>query len=329
MALTESSALTLDHLRRYVTGGHMGSLYAVGGEPEWRRPIAAATNDSRTLVPGGLFVALLGERTDGHRFVPAAYVAGAAVLLLAHPLPGDLAMTPGRDATLPPAMIWQVDDPLAALQGLAAWWRLRFDLPVVGITGSVGKTTAKAVLASALDTAALPALASPRSFNNEIGLPLTLLGLGDRHRAAVLEMGIYDVGDIAFLSRIARQTIGVVLNVDAVHLERAGSLERIARAKAEMITTLPRGGTAVLNHDDPRVRAMASAAPAAVSTFGLDPGADWRGRICNPSPTGWRSRSRTAPAAMGCAVGCPGGTTPPRYWPPLPLWRRSTSRWPG
>lgn len=286
MVPTDSSALTLDHLRRYVTGGHMGSLYPVGGEPEWRRPIAAATNDSRNLVPEGLFVALLGERTDGHRFVPAAYVAGAAVLLVAPSLHGDLAATPGRDAALPPAVIWQVDDPLAALQGLAAWWRARFDLPVIGITGSVGKTTAKAVLASALDTAALPALASPRSFNNEIGLPLTLLGLGDRHRAAVLEMGIYDVGDIAFLSRIARQTIGVVLNVDAVHLERAGSLERIARAKAEMITTLPRGGTAVLNHDDPRVRAMASAAPGAVSTFGLETGADWQGQDLQPLSDG-------------------------------------------
>jgi len=286
MAPTESAALTLDHLRRYVTGGHMGSLHPLGGEPEWRRPIAAAANDSRDLVPDGLFVALPGERTDGHRFVPAAYAAGAAVLLVARPPDGDLVATPGRDDTLPPALIWQVDDPLAALQGLAAWWRARFDLPVVGITGSVGKTTAKAVLTSALDAAALPALASPRSFNNEIGLPLTLLSLANRHRAAVLEMGIYDVGDIAFLARIARQTIGVVLNVEAVHLERAGSIERIARAKAELITTLPRGGTAVLNHDDPRVRAMAEAAPGPVSTFGLEAGADWQGLDLQALPDG-------------------------------------------
>ena len=166
----------------------------------------------------------------------------------------------------------------------------------------------------------MPVLASPRSFNNEIGLPLTLLSLGDRHRAAMLEMGIYDVGDIAFLAGIARQTIGVVLNVDAVHLERAGSIERIAQAKAEMIDTLPRGGTAVLNHDDPRVWAMARGRAGHRAQLRPGGGRGLAGIDLHASPRGAGADAR-APSGRHVPAAqprCPAGTMPARCWPPPP-----------
>jgi UDP-N-acetylmuramoyl-tripeptide--D-alanyl-D-alanine ligase len=299
-----ATGITLTHLRRFRDERDLGTLHAPGVTPGWSAPLGPATNDSRAVAPGGLFVALQGEHADGHRFVPDAVARGAAALIVSRlpegmspeerrgPVAGEQAgegqsveiAAGGPIGTAP--LFWLVPDPLVALQELARWWRMQFrDLPVIGITGSVGKTTAKETLAAAL-RALLPVLASPKSFNNEIGLPLTLLSLDPTHRAAILEMGIYDVGDIAFLAGIARQTIGVVLNVDAVHLERAGSIERIAQAKAEMVETLPPGGTAVLNHDDWRVRAMASAAPGPVRTFGLEEGAHWRAVDLQPLPDG-------------------------------------------
>ncbi|HWE62873.1 MAG TPA: UDP-N-acetylmuramoyl-tripeptide--D-alanyl-D-alanine ligase [Chloroflexota bacterium] len=307
MAHDSALHLTLGHLRRHVQESGVGSLLVPGIEPDWTARLGPAVNDSRAVVPGGLFVALQGEHTDGHRFIPDALARGASALIVAT-LPAELPVKeagvvtenrqqplsaiPAGSAALPigrpvsSPVFWLTPDPLRALQNLAAWWRRQFPrLPVIGVTGSVGKTTAKDVLAAALG-ALMPALANPRSFNNEIGLPLTLLSLHGAHGAAILEMGIYDVGDIAFLSGIARQTIGVVLNVDAVHLERAGSIERIAQAKAEIVETLPPVGIAVLNHDDPRVRVMAAVAPGRVLTFGLDAGADWRGVDLQPLADG-------------------------------------------
>lgn len=279
MALDPPALLTLDHLRRYAGAAGVGTLLP-GADLDWATPLGPAVNDSRAAGLGALFVALPGERTDGHRFAADACARGAAALILGRPPESDL---PPRDG--PPPLIWLAPDPLLALQGFAAWWRAQFTLPVVGITGSVGKTTVKEVAAAALATV-MPVLASPRSFNNEIGLPLTLLSLNAAHRAAILEMGIFDVGDIAFLARIAGQTIGVVLNVAPVHLERAGSIERIAQAKAEIVSTLPPGGAAILNSDDPRVLAMRAAAPGSVLTFGQSPDADWRGIGIQPLPEG-------------------------------------------
>ena len=261
-----ASRLTLDALRRYVAESGVGLLHGPEGQSDWSAPIGPAVNDSRAAGPGAFFVALPGEHADGRLFIPDAIARGARAVISGSP-PG-----PGASSV----MSWVVPDPLIALQGFAAWWRGQFpDLLVIGITGSVGKTTAKDVIAAALGRR-LPVLASPRSFNNEVGLPLTLLSLSGEHRAAVLEMGIYDVGDIAFLARIARQNVGVVLNVEAVHLARAGTIERIAEAKAEMITTLPPGGISILNHDDPRTLSMRAQAPGPIRTFGYAEGADWR-----------------------------------------------------
>jgi UDP-N-acetylmuramoyl-tripeptide--D-alanyl-D-alanine ligase len=270
--------LTLDDLRQYVAESGDGLVRVTVAEPDWAAPLGPAVNDSRDVAPGGLFVALRGEHTDGHRFAAAAAKRGAAALLLAR--------LPDEEMSPQPPVIWLAPDPLRALQDLARWWRARFPrLHVIGITGSVGKTTAKDVIAGALATS-MPVLASPRSFNNELGLPLTLLALRGDHRAAVLEMGIYDVGDIALLAGIARQNVGVVMNVDAVHLERAGTIERVAQAKQEIIDTLPSDGVSILNFDDDRVRAMARAAPRLVLTFGLQSGADWLGVDLEPLPDG-------------------------------------------
>jgi UDP-N-acetylmuramoyl-tripeptide--D-alanyl-D-alanine ligase len=242
-----------------VTNGRLVAPTTVPG-------FAGASVDSRRIVPGSLFVALPGERADGHSFVPAALRAGAVGALVARPVP------------LPPEIDGfqvQVSDPLAALQEFAAWWRSRFPVRVVGITGSTGKTLAKETIADVL-ARGFRVLRNEGNLNSETGLPMTLLNLDSSHELAVLEMSMYTVGEIARLAEIARPEVGVVLAVHPTHLERAGSIERIAQAKSELPAALPSDGLAVLNADDPRVAAMRAVTPAEVVTFGLGPDADVR-----------------------------------------------------
>jgi UDP-N-acetylmuramoyl-tripeptide--D-alanyl-D-alanine ligase len=231
------------------------------------RPVRGGAVDSRLVTPGCLFVALPGERTDGHRFLRAATGAGAAALLVA--VPPDAA---DLDA-LGDVTVVLVADALAGLGAVAAAWRNRFAPLVVGITGSVAKTSTKDATAAVLG-AAMPTLRTEGNQNNEIGLPLTLLRLAPEHRAMVLEMGMYVGGEIATLAALGRPSIGIVTAVAPVHLERAGSLQAIEDAKAELVEALPADGTAILNRDDPRVRAFRSRTRAGVLTYGLDPGAD-------------------------------------------------------
>lgn len=231
------------------------------------RPVRGGAVDSRLVTPGCLFAALPGERTDGHHFLAAATAAGATALLVARP--PDAA---GLDA-LGDVTVIMVTDALAGLQAVAAAWRNRFAPLVVGVTGSVAKTSTKDATAAVLG-AAMPTLRTEGNQNNEVGLPLTLLRLGPEHRAAVLEMGMYVGGEIATLAALGRPSIGIVTAVAPVHLERAGSLEAIEDAKAELVEALPATGTAILNRDDPRVRAFGSRTRAAVVTYGLDPDAD-------------------------------------------------------
>jgi UDP-N-acetylmuramoyl-tripeptide--D-alanyl-D-alanine ligase len=231
------------------------------------RPVRGGAVDSRLATPGCLFVALPGERTDGHRFLQAAADAGAAALLVTRPL-DEASLAALGDVT-----VVRVADGLAGLHAVAASWRARFAPLVVGVTGSVAKTSTKDATAAVL-AAAMPTLKSEGNQNNEVGLPLTLLRLGAEHRAAVLEMGMYVGGDIATLAALGRPSIGVVTAVAPVHLERAGSLEAIERTKAELVEALPTDGTAVLNRDDPRVRAFGARTRAAVVTYGLEAGAD-------------------------------------------------------
>ena len=226
-------------------------LAATGGRliaPTAVSAIRGAAVDSRSVTPDCCFVALRGERDDGHRHVADAVRAGAAAALVERPVE----VPAGRDVALV-----QVADPLVALGDLAAWWRGRHAVRVVGITGSTGKTLAKEIVADVLSRTET-VLRNEGNLNSESGLPLTLLRLTDAHRVAVLEMSMYTEGEIARLAEIARPEVGIVLNVQPMHLLRAGSIEAIARAKGELPAALPADGLAVLNADDPRVAAMAS-----------------------------------------------------------------------
>ncbi len=218
--------------------------------------VDGASVDSRRVRAGELFVPVVAER-DGHDFVPAALAAGAAAYLSSRPPQGGTAVV--------------VDDTAAALAALAGDARSRLPARVVGITGSVGKTTVKDLLASALSQRWRTA-ASAGSFNNELGVPLTLLGAGDDAEAVVVEMGARFPGDLRYLCDIARPTVGVVTAVNLVHTETFGSLEDVARAKAELVEALPVEGSAVLNADDLLVAAMAGRTSARVLRYGLEHG---------------------------------------------------------
>lgn len=240
------------------TGGHLIGTTRISS-------FASAAVDSRNAVPGCCFVALRGERVDGHRFVSEAVRRGASVVLVDGPID-----PPGEGVA-----VVRVPDALRALQEVAAWWRGRSSVRVVGITGSTGKTIAKEIVADVL-ARSHRVLRNEGNLNSETGLPMTLLNLEPRHEVAVLEMSMYTEGEIARLAEIARPEVGVVLSVHPTHLERAGSVEAIARAKAELPAALPSDGLAVLNADDPRVAAMRDVTPATVRTFGLGADADVR-----------------------------------------------------
>ena len=198
--------------------------------------ITSVATDTRTLEPGALFVALDGERFCGSDFIEDAHRAGAAAVL-----------SPRADCNPLPGLV--VENTGAALGQLAAYWRDRFDIPVIGITGSNGKTTVKEMIAAIL-TECGDVHASPGNFNNNIGAPLTLLGLRDHHRFAVVEMGMNHPGEIDYLSRLTRPTTALITNAALAHLEGLGSLAGVVRAKAEIFHGLEPGGTAVINADD-------------------------------------------------------------------------------
>ena len=238
-----------------------------GGSLVVRGSVAArgAVVDSRLVFPGVIFVALAGERTDGHEHARAAFEAGAAVLLVSRDLEPALVATVVAGGQ---SSIVRVADTLAALGELGSAWRSRFDPLVIGITGSYGKTSTKEAIAAVLERRFRP-LRSSGNQNNEIGLPLTLLRLGPQHEAAVLEMGMFVGGEITYLARLARPSIGVVTSVGTVHIARIGSVDAIEQAKGELVEALPASGTAILNVDDPRVRRMASRTRARVVTYGV------------------------------------------------------------
>ncbi len=243
--------------------GLSGTLIASsGGTAE--TAFARGVIDSREARAGDLFFALRGERADGHDFVPAAFAAGASGAVVAHPVDAPSG-----------AAVYHVSDPLNALQRLAASWRIRHDVRVVGVTGSVGKTTAKELIADVLQRR-YKTLRSEANLNTEIGIPLTLLNLRAEHQRAVLELAMYQPGDIALLAGIARPSVGVVTNVYPVHLERARSFGRIVAGKAELVEALPADGLAVLNGDDANVAAMSRRTRARSVLFGQSEQCDVR-----------------------------------------------------
>lgn len=251
--------------------------------------ISEAAIDSRLVIPGGLFVALPGERVDGHDYVNQALVQnGAHLALIEHaietPYPiVDVRSSSPSAAEIPAVpMCLLVENSLQALQKIAAFWRRKqTGLRVIGVTGSVGKSTTKEIISGVLGERYCT-LKNPGNLNNEIGLPLSLLRLGPGYERAVLEMGFYVPGEIKFLCDLALPQVGVVTNIGTVHAERAGSQEAIARGKAELVESLPAApeGWAILNYDDLRVRAMAEKTRAGVFFYGLNSKADlWADHI--------------------------------------------------
>ena len=230
--------------------------------------LSGVSFDSRNVRPGQLFVPIVAER-DGHEFVEAALAAGAGAYLTTGKTFGRTAIT--------------VPDTLAALLQLGAWGRNKLDAQlsnrVIGITGSVGKTSTKDFIAAALGSS-LRVAANERSFNNDQGLPVTILNAADDVEALVLEMGMRGFGEIARLCTVARPNIGVVTRVASAHTERVGGIDGVARAKSELVIALDASGFAVLNADDERVVAMRTLTDATVITYGASSLADVRMTSC-------------------------------------------------
>lgn len=239
------------------------------------------TTDTRKVAQGELFVALAGPRFDGHDFVGAAIEAGAAGAVVRK---GFAAQGIGAGCII------EVPDTLRALQDIAAHVReMHAGTPVVGVTGTNGKTTTKEMLYAILNTRG-PVLKNEGNLNNEIGLPLTLVKLAQEHWAAVLEMGMSAPGEIARLAEIARPGVGVITNIGPGHLESLGDIQAVARAKGELVDALPEDGRAVLNMDDPQLAGLIEKNAERAVTFGLSPDAMFSASDISETGTGIRFR---------------------------------------
>jgi UDP-N-acetylmuramoyl-tripeptide--D-alanyl-D-alanine ligase len=236
------------------------------------------STDSRTCQTGELFIPLTGERHDGHEFIPKALHRGARGVLVEEKILRPAVVGAGLKPapTLPPEVtVIAVRDTLTALGDLARAWRARFPVPVVGITGSCGKTTTKEMIAAVL-APAFRVLKNRLNLNNLIGMPLTLLGLEGTHEAAVVEMGMNAFGEIHRLTRIAGPTIGVLTNVHPAHTEGVGDIAGVARAKGELIAALDHGARLIYNADDPWVARLAQDFRGPRLGFGLNAAAPLR-----------------------------------------------------
>jgi len=261
-----------------------------GNRPGINMPVITdAVIDSRQAIPGCIFIACKGENVDGHAYVQDAFDRGASFALIDHDIEGTFSRIDLRkkknvnqieNLSLPVCLV--VENSIKALQEIARFWRNKqVEMRVVGVTGSVGKSTTKELITEVLSTRYRTSK-NPGNLNNEIGLPLSVLKLGTSIERAVLEMGFYVPGEIAFLCGIAKPHIGVVTNIGTVHAERAGSQETIAEGKSELVQALPPSpdGVAILNYDDPLVKAMAQKTNARVFFYGLNPLADiWADEI--------------------------------------------------
>ncbi|MHB1066019.1 MAG: UDP-N-acetylmuramoyl-tripeptide--D-alanyl-D-alanine ligase [Candidatus Nanopelagicales bacterium] len=261
--------------------------------------VSAVCFDSRAVIPGSLFVAIAGARSDGHDFVASARDAGAVLALVSRPL---------VDASGAPLPCLVVADPVAALGALARWVRRELlSCTVVAITGSSGKTSTKDLLGTVLDQAG-PTVRAHASFNTEVGLPVTILSADETTRYLVLEMGMRGPGHLSYLCGVASPDAGVVVNVGSAHLGVVGSREAIAQAKGELVAALPAEGLAVLNADDAAVAAMAARTVARVVTFGESAHADVRAvdvqldHLARPSFTLVHRAGGPSAAEMGAPV---------------------------
>ncbi|MDX9864692.1 MAG: UDP-N-acetylmuramoyl-tripeptide--D-alanyl-D-alanine ligase [Anaerolineaceae bacterium] len=261
--------------------------------------ISEACIDSRQVIPGALFIALAGEKMNGHDFIAQAFQRGAALALVQRDLSAQFPVIDLRSGSLPQTyqhpeepVCLRVENTLQALQQIARFWRRKQNLRVIGITGSVGKSTTKELVTEVLRSR-YHTLKNIGNLNNEIGLPLTVLRMGEGYERAVLEMGFFVPGEIKLLCDIALPQVGVITNIGTVHAERAGSQETIARGKSELIQALPAApdGIAILNYDDPFVRPMAELTDAKIFYYGLNPEADlWADEIVGMGLDGIRFR---------------------------------------
>ena len=242
---------TLAELARRVNGKLVGT----------NKSFSAVSTDTRNIQRGQLFVALRGPNFDGNQFVKEAADQGAIGALVDSVVDANITQI-------------QVEDTRKALGDFACSWRNNFSIPVVAVTGSNGKTSIKQLLSSILSTKG-SVLSTRGNLNNEIGLPLTLLDLNNKHWAAVVEMGANHHDEIAYLTDITRPTVGIISNANAAHLEGFGSLQGVAEAKGELFTRMPLDATAIINIDDPfHTYWKKLASPRPIRTFGLDPKAD-------------------------------------------------------
>src|SRR5215813_2113626 len=254
-------------------------------------PVAGVSIDSRTLGVGDVFFAIRGHRLDGHDYLRDAAARGASCLVV-HTLPDDL------PASVPLVL---VDETTRALGRLAAHHRGTFAIPVAAVTGSNGKTTTKEMMASVLGALG-PVLKPEGSFNNQWGLPLTLLRLGPEHRALALELGTNRPGEIATLAALARPTAAAVTTVSSAHTEFLGSLDGIQEEKSALVRAVPPDGSVILNADDPRVLAMQARSRARVWTYSAEGHADVRS-------SGF---IEDGPAGLGFTLELPDGRRPVR-----------------
>ena len=227
----------------------------------------AVNTDTRNFPVGAIFLALVGEKFDGHDFAAIAIEQGAIALIVARKLAVDSNITQ-----------FIVADTLKAYQDIARWWRDRFAIPVIGVTGSVGKTSTKELIAAVLGTQG-QVLKTQANYNNEIGVPKTLLEITSEHDYAVVEMAMRGLGEIALLTDIANPTIGVITNVGTAHIGRLGSREAIAQAKCELLAQMSPQSTAILNYDNPLlIETAAQVWQSKTITYGLT-GGDLHGKL--------------------------------------------------
>ncbi len=261
---------TIEELREVIS-----AKVLAGEHPGWLKlPIRRVHLDSRSIRRGDLFVAIAGDHFDGHDFVGAAIEGGAMGAIVQDSFDAA-ALVNKRGAKGRPPLLLGVRDPLLAYQQLASHHRGRFDIPVVAVTGSNGKTTTKEMVAGVL-ARRWRVLKTEGNLNNRIGVPQTVFRLDSRHEAAVIEMGVDRVGQTTRLCEIARPTIGLITNIGPDHLEFFGGMEGSMRAKAELLEWLPEDGAAVLNADDPYFEHLASRSRCRVVSFGLARKADVR-----------------------------------------------------
>ncbi|MFH1690629.1 MAG: UDP-N-acetylmuramoyl-tripeptide--D-alanyl-D-alanine ligase [Candidatus Eisenbacteria bacterium] len=271
--------------------------------------VVGVSTDSRTVRPGDLFFAIRGDNFDGHEYVEDAFAKGACAAVVS-------------DDGARPGPVLAVRDTTGALLELAAWYRGRFDIPVVAVTGSNGKTTTKDMTAAVLSTRFRTAK-TKGNYNNHIGVPLTLFEIESEHEMAVVEMGMNHPGEIARLAAATRPSVGVITNVAEAHMETMHDIDTIAQAKAELLDALPPDGTSILNWDDSRVKSLWTRGPDSIVTFGLSEDAEVRavdvvaaadgvsfeladdGRVTLPVPGRHNVMNALAAIAVGRVMGIP------------------------